>query len=117
MTHSQTAIFVPYGHGRARGLDEAELGGHGVELDRLVALGLPVVPGLTVPASRAGSLAEPEVARAAIDLLQQLAGRAVGDLDHPMLVRLLASTTQGGSSGAPGDLPGLGLTAASAEAL
>ena len=44
-----SAIFVPYGQGRARGLDQDELGNHGVDVDRLVALGLPVVPGLTVP--------------------------------------------------------------------
>ena len=46
-TEALAAIFVPYGQGRGRGLDEMELGAHGVELDRLVSLGLPVVPGLT----------------------------------------------------------------------
>jgi pyruvate,orthophosphate dikinase len=117
-THSSpSAIFVPYGQGKARGLDDSELGTHGVELDRLVALGLPVVPGLTVPISHAASLAEPAVARAAVDLLQQLAGRHIGDPEHPMLVRLLASTSQTGTSGTPVDLPGLGVTAASAEVL
>jgi pyruvate, orthophosphate dikinase len=49
-----STIFVPYGQGRARGLDGSELGAHGAELDRLVALGLPVVPGLTVPWSEKG---------------------------------------------------------------
>ncbi len=112
-----SAIFVPYGQGRARGLDESELGAHGVELDRLVALGLPVVPGLTVPVGHVASLAEPAVARAALDLLEQLAGRRVGDPEQPMLVRLLASTAHAGTAGTPADLPGLGLTAASAEIL
>jgi pyruvate,orthophosphate dikinase len=108
-------IFVPYGQGRGRGLDVTELGVHGVELDRLVALGLPVVPGLTVPVSHAASLARPEVAQAAIDLLAQVAGRQFGDPAHPVLIRLLASTPAGG--GVPADLPGLGITAASAPAL
>jgi len=65
-TEAIATIFVPYGQGRGRGLDATELGVHGVELDRLVALGLPVVPGLTVPVSHATSLARPEVAQAAI---------------------------------------------------
>src|SRR6202020_2918868 len=80
-TDTISTIFVPYGQGRGRGLDATELGAHGVELDRLVALGLPVVPGLTVPVSHATSLARPEVAQG------------------------------------PADLPGLGITAASATAL
>ena len=48
--------LVPYGQGRIRGLDAAELGAHGAAMDRLVALGLPVVPGLTVPAGASASL-------------------------------------------------------------
>jgi pyruvate,orthophosphate dikinase len=114
-TEAVATIFVPYGQGRGRGLDVTELGIHGVELDRLVALGLPVVPGLTVPVSHAASLARPEVAQAAIDLLAQVAGRRFGDPEHPVLIRLLASTPAGG--GVPADLPGLGITAASAPAL
>jgi pyruvate, orthophosphate dikinase len=115
-TEAVSTIFVPYGQGRGRGLDEAELGAHGVELDRLVALGLPVVPGVTVPASHAASLAQPDVARAAIELLQQVAGRRFGDPEHPLLIRLLASTPTP-SAGIPVDLPGLGITAASAPSL
>jgi len=114
-TEAIATIFVPYGQGRGRGLDVTELGVHGVELDRLVSLGLPVVPGLTVPVSHAASLARPEVAQAAIDLLQQVAGRRFGDPDHPVLIRLLASTPAGG--GVPADVPGLGITAASAPVL
>ena len=91
-TEAVSTIFVPYGQGRGRGLDEMELGAHGVELDRLVSLGLPVVPGLTVPISHAASLVRPDVAGAALNLLQQLAGRGFGDPEHPLLIRLLAST-------------------------
>jgi pyruvate, orthophosphate dikinase len=115
-TEAASAIFVPYGQGRGRGLDEMELGAHGVELDRLVALGLPVVPGLTVPISHAASLVRPDVAGAALSLLQQLAGRRFGDPERPLLIRLLASTSVS-SVGVPADLPGLGITAASAPAL
>ena len=115
-TEAVSTIFVPYGQGRGRGLDATELGAHGAELDRLVALGLPVVPGLTVPVSHAPSLARPDVAQAAIDLLQQMAGRRPGDPAHPLLIRLLASTSAGGA-GVPADLPGLGITAASAPTL
>jgi pyruvate, orthophosphate dikinase len=114
-TETISTIFVPYGQGRGRGLDATELGVHGIELDRLVALGLPIVPGLTVPVSHATLLARPEVAQAAIDLLAQVAGRRFGDPEHPVLIRLLASTPVGG--GVPADLPGLGITAASAPAL
>jgi pyruvate,orthophosphate dikinase len=116
-TDAVSAIFIPYGQGRARGLDQDELGNHGVEVDRLVALGLPVVPGLTVPIAHAASLGEVEVARVAVDLLQQLVGRHIGDLTHPVLIRLLASTSAGGSAGAPVDIPGLGVTANTVAAL
>ena len=57
-TRTTSAYFVPYGQGQARGLDVHELGSHGVELDRLVALGLPVVPGLSIPASHAQALVD-----------------------------------------------------------
>ena len=115
-TEAVSTIFVPYGQGRGRGLDAMELGAHGAELDRLVGLGLPVVPGLTVPISHAASLVRSDVARAAIDLLEQVAGRKFGDPTHPLLIRLLASTSVGGA-GVPADLPGLGVTAASVSAL
>ena len=73
---------------------------HGVEVDRLVALGLPVVPGLTVPVvARRSRSTEPGVARAAVDLLQQLAGRRFDDPNHPLLIRLLAGTPVGGRIG------------------
>ncbi len=115
-TEAVSTIFVPYGQGRGRGLDAMELGAHGAELDRLVGLGLPVVPGLTVPISHASSLVRSDVARAAMDLLEQVAGRKFGDPTHPLLIRLLASTSVGGA-GVPADLPGLGVTAASVSAL
>jgi pyruvate,orthophosphate dikinase len=56
------------------------------------------------------------VAGAALSLLQQLAGRRFGDPERPLLIRLLASTSAS-SVGVPADLPGLGITAASASAL
>jgi pyruvate,orthophosphate dikinase len=129
-TEAAAKVLVPYGEGSRRGLDAAELGAHGVELDRLVELGLPVVPGLTVPVSHATLLARPEVAKAAIDLLREVSGRRLGGPADPadpaglagpagpadpVLFRLLASTPAGG--GAPADLPGLGITAGSAPAL
>src|SRR5260370_14466220 len=109
-TEAVSTIFVPYGQGRGRGLDATELGAHGVELDRLVALGLPVVPGLTVPVSQAASLVRIDLARAAIDLLAQAAGRQFGDPAHPLLIRLLASTPPARGAGVPPALPGLGIT-------
>ena len=115
-TQAVAAIFVPYGQGRGRGLDEMELGAHGAEVDQLVALGLPVVPGLTVPIWHAASLVRPDVAGAALNLLQQVAGRRFGDPEHPLLIRLLASTSVS-RAGVPADLPGLGITAASAPGL
>lgn len=76
-------ILVPYGQGRIRGLDADELGAHGAAMDRLVALGLPVVPGLTVPTGAAASLREPGTAEAAVDLVEQLSGRHIGDAARP----------------------------------
>ena len=119
MTDIQAALamFVPYGQGKARGLDDAELGTHGVEVDRLVALGLPVVPGLTLPVSQAELLTDPAVARAAVDLLQQLAGRRFDDPNHSLLIRLVAGTSAAGGSITAADLPGLGITAESCRRL
>jgi pyruvate,orthophosphate dikinase len=108
--------LVPYGQGRARGLGAAELGVHGDEMDRLVALGLPVVPGLTVPVSRAADLTDPAVARHAVDLVQELVGRGVGDAAHPMLLRLSVSAAVP-ATGLPPDVPALGLAPANAPAL
>ena len=44
-------------------------------------------------------------------------GRHIGDRTHPVLIRLLASTSAAGSAGAPVDVPGLGITADSVSAL
>ncbi|NGO06389.1 pyruvate, phosphate dikinase [Streptomyces sp. HC44] len=101
--------LVPYGQGRIRGLDADELGAHGIAMDRLVALGLPVVPGLTVPAGSAGSLGEPGTARAAVELVGQMSGRRVGDATRPLLLRLSASAP-GEVAGLPPDLPCIGVT-------
>jgi pyruvate,orthophosphate dikinase len=108
-------IFVPYGQGTARGLDADEIGAHGVALDRLVRLGLPVVPGLVVPVSRAAELADPLVARAAVDLVEQLAGRRVSEPNEGVLLRLMAGTAIG--TGTSADLPGIGVTESTADEL
>ncbi|MCX5254373.1 PEP-utilizing enzyme [Streptomyces canus] len=105
--------LVPYGQGRTRGLDADALGTHGVAMDRLVALGLTVVPGLTVPAGAAASLGEPGTARAAVELVEQLAGRRIGDSARPLLLRLSASAPAD-IAGLPPDLACLGVTPDSA---
>ncbi|GAA4543313.1 putative PEP-binding protein [Streptomyces collinus] len=109
-------VLVPYGQGRIRGLDADELGAHGAAMDRLVALGLPVVPGLTVPAGASASLGEPDTAQAAVDLVEQLAGRRIGDAGRPLLLRLSASAPTE-IAGLPPDLACLGVTSANADDL
>jgi pyruvate,orthophosphate dikinase len=93
--HTLTRIAVPHGQGRARGLGAAELGVHGVEMDNLVGLGLPVVPGLTIPVGAGEELANRETAGVAIDLLEKLAVRgiwpAVRTERRPMLMHLRCS--------------------------
>lgn len=90
--HTLTRIAVPHGQGRARGLGAADLGVHGVEMDNLVGLGLPVVPGLTIPVGAGEELANRETAGVAIDLLEKLAVRgiwpAVRTERRPMLMHL-----------------------------
>ncbi|BBC30367.1 Pyruvate phosphate dikinase [Streptomyces graminofaciens] len=109
-------VLVPYGQGRIRGLDADELGAHGTAMDRLVALGLPVVPGLTVPVDASASLCEPGTARAAVDLIEQLSGRRIGDAGRPLLLRLSASAPSE-IAGLPPDLACLGVTPATADDL
>ncbi|MGW3443995.1 putative PEP-binding protein [Streptomyces sp. NPDC001076] len=101
-------ILVPYGQGRIRGLDADALGAHGAAMDRLVALGLPVVPGLTVPAGAATSLCEADTAEAAVELVEQLSGRRIGDAARPLLLRLSASAPTE-IAGLPPDLACLGI--------
>jgi pyruvate,orthophosphate dikinase len=103
------AGMVPYGQGRARGLDTTTLGRHGMQMDDMVALGLPVVPGVTVPLPESASLREPAVAGRAIELVELLAGRLVGADDRPMLLRLVASAPVP-VAGLPPDVVCLGLT-------
>ncbi|MGY3554915.1 putative PEP-binding protein [Williamsia sp. R60] len=90
-----TRAAVPYGQGRARGLGADVLGVHGVEMDNLVALGLPVVPGLTVPIGAGSGLQDHQTATTAIDLLEKLAVRgiwpAVRTERRPMLMHLRCS--------------------------
>lgn len=103
--------FVPYGQGRARGLGASSLGRHGIQMDDLMALGLPVVPGLTVPLPEAESLCEPAVARRAVELVESLTGRRVGGEDRPILLRLVASAPVP-VAGLPPDVACLGLSLA-----
>ncbi|MDV6229850.1 putative PEP-binding protein [Rhodococcus cercidiphylli] len=101
MTLSDSSVIgfaraaVPYGQGRARGLGADALGVHGVEMDNLVALGLPVVPGLTVPIGSGTGLRNPDTASATIDLLEKLAVRgiwpSVRTERRPMLLHLRCS--------------------------
>ncbi|MFF5521567.1 putative PEP-binding protein [Streptomyces coeruleorubidus] len=109
-------VLLPYGQGRIRGLDADELGAHGAAMDRLVALGLPVVPGLTVPAGASASLGEPDTAEAAVDLVEQLSGRRIGDAGRPLLLRLSASAPTE-IAGLPPDLACLGVTSGNADDL
>ncbi|MFH8658068.1 putative PEP-binding protein [Streptomyces afghaniensis] len=109
-------VLVPYGQGRSRGLDVGELGAHGAAMDRLVALGLPVVPGLTVPAGASASLGEPGTAEAAVGLVEQLSGRRIGDGGRPLLLRLSASAPTE-IAGLPPDLACLGVTPGNADDL
>lgn len=108
--------LVPYGQGRIRGLDAEELGAHGAAMDRLVALGLPVVPGLTVPAGAGASLCEPDTAEAAVGLVEQLSGRRIGDPARPLLLRLSASAPTE-IAGLPPDLACLGVTSGNVDDL
>ncbi|GAA2634333.1 putative PEP-binding protein [Streptomyces vastus] len=115
-THTPSHALVPYGQGRIRGLDAGELGTHGIAMDRLVALGLPVVPGLTVAAGSAASLCEPGTARAALDLVEQLSGRRIGDRSRPLLLRLSASASTE-VAGLPPELACIGITPADADGI
>ncbi|NGO41461.1 putative PEP-binding protein [Streptomyces ureilyticus] len=115
-TYTPSHALVPYGQGRIRGLDAGELGTHGIAMDRLVALGLPVVPGLTVPAGSAASLCEPGTARAALELVEQLSGRRIGDRSRPLVLRLSASASTE-VAGLPPDLACIGITPADADGI
>ena len=113
LPQAPSLALVPYGQGRIRGLDAGELGAHGIAMDRLVALGLPVVPGLTVAAGSASALGEPGTAGAAVELVEQLSGRRIGDPARPLLLRLSASAPSE-VAGLPPDLACLGVTPAGA---
>ena len=114
LTH--VARIVPFGQGRVRGLGAEELGVHGDQMDRLVALGLPTVAGVTAPVSRSAELTDVDAAREAVDLVEELTGRRVGSLDRPMLLRLVPSASVP-AAGLPPDLPALGVTRDNAAGL
>jgi pyruvate, orthophosphate dikinase len=110
------AALVPYGQGRVRGMGPAELGVHGDQMDRLVALGLPTVPGLTAPVGRARDLTDAAVAREAVDLVEELTGRTVGSAERPLLLRLVSSAPVA-ATGLPPEMAALGVTPDNAAAL
>ncbi len=116
ITRVAASTFVPYGQGHARGMSTIDLGTHGVQMDSLVGLGLPTVPGLTIPVASAAELTNPEVASQAVTLVEQLAGRRVGDPHHPLLLRLVASAPVD-TSVLPHDIGMLGACPANAETL
>ena len=116
MAPSRGTVLVPYGQGRVRGLGPAELGVHGDQMDRLVALGLPTVPGITLPVQAARDLTDPSVARQVVDLMEELVGRRVGEGTQPMLLRLVPSAPVA-ASGLPPQVPGIGLTPDNAKSL
>ncbi|MGB3771936.1 MAG: putative PEP-binding protein [Rhodococcus sp. (in: high G+C Gram-positive bacteria)] len=118
--HPSTRAAVPYGQGRARGLGADVLGVHGVEMDNLVALGLPVVPGLTVPIGSGAELENRETASAATDLLEKLAVRgiwpAVRTERRPMLMHLRCSAPVPVSA-LPPAISAIGLSSRNIDAL
>jgi pyruvate,orthophosphate dikinase len=109
-----TAFLVPYGQGSARGLGLDEIGSHGAQFDRLVALGLPTVPGVTVVASSARVLTDPVAAQRAVQLVEEIAGRRVTDPQRPMVLRLSASAAAE-VAGLPPVLSAIGLDVERAE--
>lgn len=118
--HASTRAAVPYGQGRARGLGADVLGIHGVEMDNLVALGLPVVPGLTVPIGSGTGLENRETASTAIDLLEKLAVRGiwpdVRTERRPMLMHLRCSAPVAVSA-LPPAISAIGLSSRNIDAL
>lgn len=109
MTYSAgTTPFVPYGQGAPRGLTAVDIGTHGEEADRLVRLGLPTVPGITIPVQHAAELTDPDVARAAIALLGQVSLRRLEDEDRPVLMRVTSSAPLPASV-LPPPIPALGV--------
>lgn len=117
---SSARAAVPYGQGRARGLGADALGVHGVEMDNLVALGLPVVPGLTVPIGSGTGLRVPDTAGATIDLLEKLAVRgiwpSVRTERRPMLLHLRCSAPVPVSA-LPPAISAIGLSTRNVDAL
>jgi len=106
-----SGTLIPFGQGRAHGLDAGQLGRRGAEIDDLAALGLPVVPGLTVPMAYAATLSDPAVAKTAVARVENGATGWPGPGAHglPPLFRLSVSAAVH-LTGLPADLVCLGLS-------
>ncbi len=108
-TPTSTRFLVPYGQGAARGLTVDHIGEHGTQLDKLMALGLPTVPGVSVMADSARLLCDLVAADRAVELVEELAGRSVSDPARPMLLRLSASAALP-IAGLPDPISSIGFT-------
>ena len=103
--------LVPFGRGTERGLDARTLGTRGTQLEVLAGFSLPVPAGITVPVPNVPGLVGGQRAQAALDIVEMLAGAAVGSVDASrglMLLRVSASAPLD-AAGLPPELTGLGL--------
>ncbi len=103
--------LVPFGKGFERGLDSRSLCTRGVQLETLAGLGLPVGAGLTIPVPNVPAFTSPDRAKAAMNLLEGIAGRAISSTTETgglVLMRLSASAPVD-AAGLPPDLVCLGL--------
>ena len=99
-------FFFGNGQAEGAGLGKERLGGKGAGLAEMTALGIPVPPGFTIETSvcadytKSGSVdgLKPEV-NAALERLEQAAGRRFGDPGNPLLVSV--------RSGARSSMPGM----------
>lgn len=99
--------LIRYGAGLARGLDERELGVRGLQMEMLVASGVAVPDGLTVPVPNVPSLARIGRATATVRLLESSQHEPLGNATGALL-RLGASSPLP-ISGVPADLAVIGL--------
>lgn len=103
--------LVPFGKGFERGLDSRSLCTRGVQMETLAGVGLPVGAGLTIPVPNVPGFTTPSRAKAAMNLLETIAGRQISsttDTGGLVLLRLSASAPVP-AAGLPPDLVCLGL--------